>query len=681
MVLNATKRFLLLIALLAAGLGGNSQSFAQQNPLFRTDYTELLQQQRNFQQALELALKSYEKNASGRDARRIAALYDTLHRYPEAFDWHQRIIKEHQPEREDYRAYVRAGARLDMPVLRLEQLLGRSGFRLSQLDAVNMAFMRAAQAAEPTVNLEADSRLNSPQSDFGLRYDSRGYAYWSSDRGTGGASKKALIRLDLKPKTPAEDFYERNNRDYLWIYRKSPEGEPEKLRFEGKDFLMTKDPSIALKSKHIFFTAVEKPEGRKQRILYPAIYRGELQEDGRVTQISPLPFHAPQRHAAQHPHLDEAGGYLYFASDQEGGFGGFDLYRVALHTDLSTQGLPENLGETINNAAHQVYPFLFGEELYFSSNQAPTLGGLDIFKAYIGENDFSQIQNLGTPFNSGGDDFGYYQNERGGLSISSDRLLRQGSGDNIYRIEDRRVFFTARFEDCAGTLMTFSEIPELLDRTKEQELALRKNRVGEFFTEVSIGRDFALRLDLPGYRILEDSSITSKNLTMNYIERTYRLQPILQVFTLLQDTIYYDLDRSFIRPEAAERLDQLAEALKRYPETTLLVASHTDSRASDAYNEALSERRALAVQDYLNRRHGIPASRLTLSWYGEQLLLKDCGDGMPCPEEEHQRNRRTELRLQVDPEHPTLQRDPRFRDLDPCDPEAWRRFFRERAGK
>ena len=113
---------------------------------------------------------------------------------------------------------------------------------------------------------------------------------------------------------------------------------------------------------------------------------------------------------------------------------------------------------------------------------------------------------------------------------------------------------------------------------------------------------------------------------------------------IILTTIYYDLDKSVIRPDAAIELDKLALTLTQQPRLKIELSSYTDSRASNKYNMGLSERRAAAAVDYLVQK-GISASRLVAKYYGETHLVNDCADGMSCTEEQHQLNRRTEFRV------------------------------------
>ena len=108
--------------------------------------------------------------------------------------------------------------------------------------------------------------------------------------------------------------------------------------------------------------------------------------------------------------------------------------------------------------------------------------------------------------------------------------------------------------------------------------------------------------------------------------------------------IYYDLDKYFIREDAKPELNKVVQFMKDNPGVKIELSSHTDSRASDSYNLALSQNRANAVVEYLVQQ-GIEKSRLIPVGYGERKLLNKCKDGVDCSEAEHQLNRRTEMKV------------------------------------
>lgn len=90
--------------------------------------------------------------------------------------------------------------------------------------------------------------------------------------------------------------------------------------------------------------------------------------------------------------------------------------------------------------------------------------------------------------------------------------------------------------------------------------------------------------------------------------------------------------------------DRLMPVLENNPGVKLEIASHTDSRGSNTSNQSLSERRAVAVVNYLKTK-GVNESLLVANGYGENKLKNRCSDGVSCTEREHAVNRRTEFRL------------------------------------
>ncbi|MNL14766.1 Outer membrane porin F precursor [compost metagenome] len=108
--------------------------------------------------------------------------------------------------------------------------------------------------------------------------------------------------------------------------------------------------------------------------------------------------------------------------------------------------------------------------------------------------------------------------------------------------------------------------------------------------------------------------------------------------------IHYDFDQSYIREEAGRILDNLVNVMSQNPTLRIELSSHTDSRGKDAYNLRLSQQRAEAAVNYLVNK-GIGPSRMVAKGYGEARLLNHCGNGVQCSEDEHQANRRTEIKV------------------------------------
>ncbi len=106
------------------------------------------------------------------------------------------------------------------------------------------------------------------------------------------------------------------------------------------------------------------------------------------------------------------------------------------------------------------------------------------------------------------------------------------------------------------------------------------------------------------------------------------------------EAVTFEFNSSTLTSQAQEQLDNLATALRfdSFDGVPFTVAGHTDAVGSEGYNQDLSERRALAVVEYLTREHDFPADAVTPVGYGESALIADASpdDG---------RQRRVEIKL------------------------------------
>jgi len=167
---------------------------------------------------------------------------------------------------------------------------------------------------------------------------------------------------------------------------------------------------------------------------------------------------------------------------------------------------------------------------------------------------------------------------------------------------------------------------------------------GSIIADISPDKDFQLTLKKEGYFPIKDTTLSTKELEGDQLVKEYVMTKIPYKSIFFEDIIFYNLDQYSLRADAKPILDNVAKLMKAYQFLEIIVRSHADSRASNEYNEALSEKRAKAVKDYLSQ-HGIAVSRVKYDWFGEEKLVNDCGDGIPCPESAHRINRRSELLL------------------------------------
>ncbi|TNE69469.1 MAG: hypothetical protein EP344_00390 [Bacteroidetes bacterium] len=126
--------------------------------------------------------------------------------------------------------------------------------------------------------------------------------------------------------------------------------------------------------------------------------------------------------------------------------------------------------------------------------------------------------------------------------------------------------------------------------------------------------------------------------------QNFSVAPLMPGTVIELPNIYYNFNDATLRPDARKDLDLLVSLMKQQPTITIELASHTDARGTAKYNQDLSQRRANGVVEYLIKE-GIARDRLHPVGYGESEPRNRCRDGVYCTEDEHARNRRTEVRI------------------------------------
>ena len=183
--------------------------------------------------------------------------------------------------------------------------------------------------------------------------------------------------------------------------------------------------------------------------------------EGKWNDPTPLPFSDPDTWYGC-PAFSQDGKTLYFSSNKRGGKGGLDLFKASL--DANGQwGKVTNLGESINTAGDEMFPFMAEDQrMYFASDGHPGLGGLDIFVANKDKDGNVAVKNLGVPVNSRWDDFGIVFKTLTDGYLSSNREGGKGD-DDIYYFEILKPFrFTktikGKISDDKGNILAGNEI-------------------------------------------------------------------------------------------------------------------------------------------------------------------------------------------------------------------------------
>ena len=132
--------------------------------------------------------------------------------------------------------------------------------------------------------------------------------------------------------------------------------------------------------------------------------------------------------------INEDGTVLYFSSDMKGGLGGNDIYTSQLKDGRWSK--PQNLGDAVNTSQNEIFPHLHDDgSLYFSSDGLPGLGQLDLFKAEVNADGYSEPQNLGYPVNSSYDDFGLAFDSLITHGYFASNRKNGGYDDDIYELD------------------------------------------------------------------------------------------------------------------------------------------------------------------------------------------------------------------------------------------------------
>jgi hypothetical protein len=187
----------------------------------------------------------------------------------------------------------------------------------------------------------------------------------------------------------------------------------------------------------IYYTRSERKNSSNYKL-----YKAELVKDSYGNWINHMLVSINgDDFSIENPHVSADGKYLYFSSNMNGGFGGFDLYKAAIQKDGNLDK-PINLGDVVNTELDEKYPFASknNKELFFSSKGHTNQGGYDIFISNRQkDNSFSKPRNLGRRINSRKDDIAFtLVDDKNGV-FSSDEASRS-KRFNMYKFNSKAIY-------------------------------------------------------------------------------------------------------------------------------------------------------------------------------------------------------------------------------------------------
>jgi outer membrane protein OmpA-like peptidoglycan-associated protein len=374
----------------------------------------------------------------------------------------------------------------------------------------------------------------------------------------------------------------------------------------------------------------------------------------------------------------DANGFLYFSSDGHEGLGGLDVFLAELKEGIAYKGV-QNVGAPVNSEKDD-FGFITDRNRtsgYFSSNRTKGVSDDDIYsfrRTCKQLNIFVFDAKTGTPLENA--DVRVIRNStnqelrltdvKGRMDLCLEpnmeyefKAIKEGFAMNSVRFSTltqspRPVLnvsiYLQRSENTLVKGVVTTEVNQhpasgvkvtLRNDKDKSEQTITTGPDGGYEFDMKPNAPYTITAEKNQYATKKSQYAKSKT-KAKVVSDSLGLYGVGDVFQL--KNIYYDLNRFFIRPDAAKELDRVLAVLKEYPTMKIEMRSHTDARATDAYNMRLSENRARAAKDYLVSR-GVQADRIAAQGYGENEILNGCVDGVQCTESEHQKNRRTEFKV------------------------------------
>jgi len=497
--------------------------------------------------------------------------------------------------------------------------------------------------------------INTKYHDFGVSYYG-GDAVYASAKKDNNKSKKDWT----------------NGQPYLELYRGTIDGDGEIIdsesfsdnvatKYHESNAFFTKDLSTVYFTRNNYFNDKYGKDSTGWNNL--KIYKADVSEEGEWSNITPMPFN-DDNYSVGHPALSVDEKTLYFTSDMPGSMGATDIFSVSVNNDGS-YGTPMNMGSQINTSGKEMFPFVSKKgNMYFSSDSRGGQGGLDVYVVPLGNPTVTPI-NVGAPINSRLDDFAFIiDNDKSTGYFSSNRSGGHGSDDIYYfeelnspasQIKCSQVIAGTVRDKNSGALLPGALVVLYQGETKLESIVVGSDARFRF-PDMDCDSKYLVTGDKELYSGAEESVTTTAEADLE-LGLDLGLTPDAKTIAAGSEidrcqyaldninTIYFDLDKYYIRPDAAIELEKIVRTMQRCPNIVVVAGSHTDMRASHAYNETLSQNRAQSTVDYIVSR-GIDAHRISPIGYGETQLVNHCSDGVKCSEAEHQVNRRTEFVIQ-----------------------------------
>jgi peptidoglycan-associated lipoprotein len=617
----------------------------------------------DYYNALALYEEAYSKIRDLDLAHQIAHLHLMLRDYKRAERWYGRVVEKDEmnkfPEAVfEYAKILKINGKYQEAIDGFNYLATVSeNDSLLTLADNEVAGIQLAIKEEAPIELVVENigrKINSSYSESSPQMTPEGDLYFSSIK------TRELIVLNGKEGDYFSKIYQTQlDKKGKWETAKSLSS---KINREGYH---TSNPSFSDDGTRMFFTRALL---ELNEIIESKIYYSEQSGKGwgPANEVTNLNGSYLNKHPA--PGQLYGRDVLFFTSDMEGGFGGYDLY-YATSEGGNAYSLPVNLGPKINTSGDELTPFFQNNRLYFSTDSRPSLGGYDIYFSDWDGEQFSESQNMGAGYNSSYDDLSFSINSAGTRGFIVSNRPAEGTRsvksktccDEVFEFELRDIVIDLIAQviegqtPLKGAKVTLFEI-ENNQPGKSTDKQSDETSIFQFLLDSD--KAYKAIAELEGYYPGEISFNTTGIYDEYTVKKLIRLEKIPETSKDVEivminepirlNQIYYDFDDDKILSDAEKDLSYLLELMNQYPDMVIELSSHTDAQGNDEYNDRLSLRRAQSAKNWLLSR-GVSSKRIEAVGYGEQQIINHCINGMDCTDDEHRVNRRTEFKIIAGP--------------------------------
>jgi outer membrane protein OmpA-like peptidoglycan-associated protein/tetratricopeptide (TPR) repeat protein len=295
--------------------------------------------------------------------------------------------------------------------------------KLVEAKIASCDFAKVHRMENPKFKLQPMETLNTKGSEYGVAYFNDNLIYASTGNPIeADAKSKQLVNISPRTGLPYSKFY-------MSVFLANTYNKGEPVLGLNKGNARTNEGTFAYDPVNNLGYYTKCTGTAKNENCY--IYFAEF-KNNEWKEIDNLKIEN-RSEPIGHPFVTPDGERIYFVSIMEGGYGKSDIW----YTNKLPGGIwskPINLGREVNTSGNEMFPFVAGDYLFFSSDGHPGYGGMDIFASKIDGNIHGPSINLGLPFNSPHDDVNLIEkfDFSEGMLVSS---RRSANNDDIFRFE------------------------------------------------------------------------------------------------------------------------------------------------------------------------------------------------------------------------------------------------------